>query len=167
MKYIPSFLALSFFLFASPFYKLNAQSTAPDVIASAGNFAAFTNGSMTWTVGETMIETYSPNPYSFTQGFNQPLPSIPISVPVLKKNAWSVFPNPVSDQLTIDLTDAKGNYLLTLQDIQGRILQTSNVMVYQSTVQIPFHSFANGIYLLSILNTETHVLNSYKISKTE
>lgn len=51
---------------------LYAQSFSPDVIGSAGNFTTSQSGSMAWTIGEVMIETYSSNNNFFTQGFHQP-----------------------------------------------------------------------------------------------
>ena len=51
---------------------LHAQSFAPNVIGSAGTFATSASGSMAWTIGEVMIETYASNGNFFTQGFHQP-----------------------------------------------------------------------------------------------
>ncbi len=51
---------------------LCAQTFATDVIGSAGTFATSTGGSMAWTIGEVMIETYSSSVNFFTQGFHQP-----------------------------------------------------------------------------------------------
>jgi len=64
-------------LFLMPFgwkgqSRLCAQSFATDVIGSAGTFAKETGGSMAWTIGEVMIETYSSSYNFFTQGFHQP-----------------------------------------------------------------------------------------------
>lgn len=68
-------IAATVFLFS--FWKtgteqLHAQSFSQEVIGSAGMFTASANGSMTWTIGEVMIETYSSTDNFFTQGFHQP-----------------------------------------------------------------------------------------------
>ncbi len=54
------------------FQKAKAQSFARDVIGSAGTFATSASGSMAWTIGEVMMETYSSTSNFFTQGFHQP-----------------------------------------------------------------------------------------------
>ena len=68
-------IAVTIFLFL--FWKtgterLCAQSFSQEVIGSAGMFTTSANGSMTWTIGEVMIETYSSADNFFTQGFHQP-----------------------------------------------------------------------------------------------
>ncbi|MDP3929972.1 MAG: gliding motility-associated C-terminal domain-containing protein [Bacteroidota bacterium] len=64
-----SFICISF---AFTFQNLKAQSFAREVIGSAGTFATSAYGSMEWTVGEVMTETYASNGNFFTQGFHQP-----------------------------------------------------------------------------------------------
>ena len=56
---------------------LHAQSFSQDVIGLAGTFATSANGSMAWTIGEVMIETYSSTNNFFTQGFHQPDAVVP------------------------------------------------------------------------------------------
>lgn len=51
---------------------LYAQSFSLEVIGSAGTFATSASGSMAWTIGEVMTETYSSTDNFFTQGFHQP-----------------------------------------------------------------------------------------------
>jgi len=69
------FIAVTIFLL--PFLKtmtgqLCAQSFSLEVIGSAGTFATSANGSMAWTIGEVMTETYTSADNFFTQGFHQP-----------------------------------------------------------------------------------------------
>ncbi len=54
------------------FQYANAQVFDRYVIGSAGTFATSVNGSMSWTIGEVVMETYSSSNNSFTQGFHQP-----------------------------------------------------------------------------------------------
>ena len=50
----------------------NSQSLARDVIGSAGMYITSADGSMAWTIGEVMTDTYSSANNFFTQGFHQP-----------------------------------------------------------------------------------------------
>lgn len=51
---------------------IKAQSLARHVIGSAGTFATSPFGSMEWTIGEVITETYTNTGFVFTQGFHQP-----------------------------------------------------------------------------------------------
>lgn len=64
-----SFISISF---AFTYQNANAQSFAREVIGSAGTFATSVYGSMAWTIGEVMTETYDNSGNFFTQGFHQP-----------------------------------------------------------------------------------------------
>ena len=157
--------AASAFLFSSQ--TSFAQSSPQTVIASAGEFTTFAGGSMTWTLGEVMTETYSASGYFFTQGFNQPdtMYLTVISEPVSQN--ISVFPNPVVENLVIDFSQAAGNYLVEIVDMQGNLLRKEAVPLNQAQLGISFREFANGIYALNIVNIGSNVRTSYKINKAE
>ncbi|MBN2174518.1 MAG: hypothetical protein JW731_10310, partial [Bacteroidales bacterium] len=67
MKKIAHILLLSAF----PFFAF-AQSVSPEVIASAGDYFENSTGSLSWTLGEVMNETFSNGSNILTQGFQQP-----------------------------------------------------------------------------------------------
>ncbi len=68
-KFILLFMSI---LFAFTFQTIKAQSLARQVIGSAGTFASSPFGSMEWTIGEVITETYANTGFVFTQGFHQP-----------------------------------------------------------------------------------------------
>ena len=49
------------------------QSVSPEVIASSGNYYEAANASLSWTLGEVAVETYSSGGITLTQGFQQPV----------------------------------------------------------------------------------------------
>lgn len=51
---------------------VSAQSLSPQVIASSGGFFSNGSGSLSWTLGETMTETFTGGSNQLTQGFQQP-----------------------------------------------------------------------------------------------
>ena len=51
---------------------INAQSIERQVIAASGNFDTTANLQVSWTLGETVIETFSNSSITLTQGFQQP-----------------------------------------------------------------------------------------------
>nr|NQU92395.1 hypothetical protein [Bacteroidota bacterium] len=60
-----SFIAIACFAFS-------ITSNAQQVIASAGGFYEGENISLSWTLGEPVIETFEGNGIILTQGFQQP-----------------------------------------------------------------------------------------------
>ncbi|MFU8844174.1 MAG: hypothetical protein ACNA7V_10250 [Bacteroidales bacterium] len=67
MKKIAQILLFSVF----PLY-VSAQSVSPEVIATAGDYFENSSGSLSWTLGEVMTETFSSGGNILTQGFQQP-----------------------------------------------------------------------------------------------
>ena len=165
MKKILSALTCTLFAFA--FHSANAQSSPQWVIGSAGAFSTFASGSMTWTIGEVMTETYSPAGNFFTQGFNQPdtMYLTVIADPV--SQSIYVYPNPVVDNLVIDFSLTSGSFVVEIFDMQGQSLRKELIPVNQNRLGMSFHEFANGVYLLNITNTQTGSRSSYKINKAE
>ena len=149
---------------------INAQSFMMDVIGSSGTFASSGSGSMSWTIGEVMTETYSSSGNFFTQGFHQSDTAFIITlVPNFVSHTLSIYPNPVIDNLVIDFSTASENYNHTIEilDMKGQLLRKEYVSANQQQLNVSFHEFANGIYLLNIVNAGSNTRNSYKIIKAE
>jgi len=145
---------------------VNAQSFTPDVIGSAGTFATSASGSMSWTIGEVMTETYSSANNFFTQGFHQPDTSAVVAVTNLSMENISIFPNPVFDNLTIDFSKASGNFAIELFDALGnRIIGEKNIPANTTLHKLSIAPLAEGIYFLNIINTDSNNRQSYKINK--
>jgi len=64
-KLVCSFLAIAYIAFS-------LNSVAQQVIASAGGYYEGENISLSWTLGEPVIETFEGNDIILTQGFQQP-----------------------------------------------------------------------------------------------
>ena len=143
-----------------------AQSFTPDVIASAGIFATSAEGSMSWTIGETMTETYSPGSNFFTQGFHQPDLLLITAIQSYTENTISVFPNPVVDNLFIRFSVSSASYTIDIFDVQGNLVKKEIVTPNTSdNYRISFEDLSNGMYLIRIINTANNSINSYKVNK--
>ncbi len=70
-----------------------AQILSPQVIAASGSYNAGASGSLSWTLGETMVETYSGGGYMLTQGFQQP---ISVAVSGINLNLLAYLEGPFS-----------------------------------------------------------------------
>lgn len=60
--------------------ELQAQSISQSVIASAGDYSSSTSASLSWTLGEICTETFSNGGNVLTQGFQQPVEGVSVSI---------------------------------------------------------------------------------------
>ena len=65
------FYSTLFCILISPAF-LIAQTLSPSVISSAGGYFNAANGSLSWTMGETVIQTLQSGSNMLTEGFQQP-----------------------------------------------------------------------------------------------
>ena len=140
-----------------------AQSLQPFVVASQGDYFTSAGGSISWTLGEIMGETYTSTNNMLTQGFQQPQDQA-TGIQELKGDiAVSVFPNPFSSALTISSEAGKGQ--LRLYDMLGK--QLDSWVVTQGNTEIFLGDLPNGMYIAVFTNTETLAVRSFKITKSE
>ncbi|MCP4552705.1 MAG: T9SS type A sorting domain-containing protein [Bacteroidetes bacterium] len=138
----------------------NAQQL--EVINSGGGFYENDQGSLTFSIGEVVIETISQDKlYYLTQGFCQAdimvIPMPPPSYDIL------LYPNPAKDFVILKINnDDLGNLSYLLYDINGVLLRSNQITSNESS--IPFSSLAPATYLLKIINNQIEV-KSFKIIK--
>ncbi len=158
-------ILLTLLLFASAAH-VNAQSISPQVIASAGTHYTGSNAQLSWTVGEPVITTVSNGSNIITQGFHQTLLTI-ISVEeqsIAGVNV-SVFPNPTSDMVNINLVNNLKDLQMDLFDMNGKLLQTRKIGAAEGNIQISMIDYARANYLLRIYSADGSVNYTYKVQK--
>jgi|GEM_PF-6583583 len=71
---------------------------------------------------------------------------------MVQSEAWSVYPNPVSNLLKIQSNDLTGNATLELYDSKGlQVYRQSHVIsTHRSEIDLDVSTYAGGIYLLKI-----------------
>jgi hypothetical protein len=147
-----------------------AQSFQPTVIASAGDTATFSGGSIQWTVGEAVIEMDASGGYFFTQGFNQPDSIEAGATAVSEVNtlpfAVSCYPNPVTDNLFIVLPKTD-SYMLAIYNMNGEKMSSYNIAGSPDPIVIPFSKYADGMYMIGIINNKNQQQLSLKVIKSK
>ncbi|MBY0435039.1 MAG: T9SS type A sorting domain-containing protein [Cyclobacteriaceae bacterium] len=141
-----------------------AQSLASSVIAASGDQFTSSRGSLDWTLGEIMTETYSQSNRFFTQGFQQPAT---VRVTGLEEEeVVKVYPNPTKDILHV-MTVASGDYVFELFNMQGQRMVEQKAQAINGTQvhKIDLTDFRVALYLLRISNTTTGKNVIHKIEK--
>ena len=142
-----------------------SQDLNPEVIATSGEYFSGANGSLSWTIGEPVSETFSGVNAILTQGFQQNT-YIVVAIEDIQDDNFqiSVYPNPASDLINIHL-DIKSDVIIELFDIQGKKLSIEKVEANRTLKQLNLNNFAIGNYFIRITNTNGKLLKSYKIEK--
>lgn len=154
--------------FVSNVFTMTEIRPVPEVVASYGGYAKGRKIDLEWTVGEPMVQTERANNILYAQGFHQPV--IHIAIPEKESDLDAllikVYPNPVSSLLTVQFETA-GNKRLTLevQDMQGRILQTTTVYSADKAQELNFRSYAIGSYFLVVKNDKGKIVNTTRLVK--
>ena len=137
-----------------------------EIISSSGNNHTNSNGSISYTVGEPVVETYRSNNVIITQGFNQ------TCFTITKINEFTgldyeieIYPNPSEEFviLTTDIEDKSGlRYLI--YNLNGILLMQDQVQDTETFVS--FHNMPTGGYILKI-NKDNKEIRSFRIVKTQ
>ena len=136
------------------------------VIGSTGEQFSAASGSLEWTLGEIMTETYQQGKFYLTQGFQQPATIKVTSLhEVEEPNRW-VYPNPTNGILNVRIMES-GDYVIELFNLQGQKLINKNFSVSRDThiQQVDLQEYAVAVYLLRISNSSTGKSAYHKIEK--
>ncbi len=160
MKKIVLFILCLFFII-----KGFSQDLNPEVIATSGEYFSGANGSLSWTIGEPVIETFAGVNAKLTQGFQQNTYLV-VAIEDMQDDNFqiSVYPNPANDLINIHL-NVKSDVIIELFDIQGKKLFIEKVEANTTLKQLNLNNFAIGSYILRITGTNGNLLKSYKIEK--
>jgi hypothetical protein len=143
-----------------------AQTSTPDIIASSGGYQSNASGSLSWTLGEPLIETGTSSNNYLTQGFQQPS-GITISSTdnVTKPNASvTAYPNPSSSLVYVNST--------TTTSMQAEVYDLAGQRVYKKTIsgddnELNLGNLTNGMYLLKVFTAEGQLLQTMKLEKVK
>ncbi len=144
---------------------VNAQ-VQQEVIASAGGYNVNGDLSISWTLGETIIPTFTSQDGTLilTHGFQQQLIITAVEENLAVLVNLKVFPNPSSDFVNIQFdSPLDGEVNLYIIDSQGKIVKTDIVEPSMVDKQINLQDVPAGIYYLRL--TKGKLVNVYKVIK--
>jgi len=145
-----------------------AQQVAPQVVTTSGNVSQQSNATISYTIGEPVIQTATDGTTILTQGYQQPhynvtlLPQYENILPNI-----NVFPNPTADQLQISFDmDKRANVIVTLFDVAGKQIQEKKFdATPKSTFTLPMQQVATGKYMLRIMLPDLSSQKTFEIIK--
>lgn len=137
------------FAMAMMFY-MSIHSYAQQVISSTGGSGSNSSGSITFTLGELVIDTKTSGGTSITQGFHQTKLTI-TEVTELPGLSFSIiaFPNPTSDFIMLKMAKENNDKLgYALFDLQGKLLLKGDLS--DGEAQVSFATLPPATYILKI-----------------
>ena len=147
----------------------NAQTLSMQSVNSAGAKFANGKGSLTFTVGELVIDDLEDsNGNSLSNGFTSGsvITTTPLGIVDPSIIDISVFPNPTLDDINVTIKHSSfTNVQVLITDIKGSTVYVVDANVHTGLIQIPSRNFASGTYILQIKAPNGNLLNSYKIIK--
>ena len=157
--YIIRLLILTIGLSWSDFAQSQQSSNA------VGGDATGSGGSVAYSVGQIVYTTHTGSTGSVAQGVQQAYEIFSIGINETELNSsLSLFPNPIADNLTLQISDfnkEKLSYILF--DTHGKLLRNGQVTAQQT--QINTSSLLPATYFIKVLNQENKQVQSFKIIK--
>ncbi|WAC01386.1 T9SS type A sorting domain-containing protein [Lacinutrix neustonica] len=160
MKYNKSLLFLSM-LFLLGSYIINAQ----EAIVSSGGDASGSNGSSSFSFGQTFYTTTVGGSGSLSEGVQQPIEIETLSNPDFKEVQlkMSTYPNPTTNLLTLSIeTLDQDDLSFEMYDLLGKTILKRAIT--NATNTIDMSTFVSGTYLLAV-KRRNETLKTYKIIK--
>lgn len=146
---------------------INAQTFTQQVNASGGGYYQQINGSMQFTIGEPLTESYTNPSTQLFQGFEQGSYSI-VSVtelPILTNLNVNLYPNPSSGIFNVSIeSNETHKFQINVMDSQGRSIIHKEI-TSKSTELIDLSDFASSMYYVTISNADKNYLKTFKIVK--
>ena len=139
-----------------------------DVIASAGGYDKSSDNSISisWTLGETIIQTYKSKDGQLIldHGFQQKLIITGIEENLEMPVTVTIYPNPTSESVRIKFESAVDKLIdIQIIDGQGRLIKTDRIeeSVYEKTINL--QDLPAGTYYMRLV--KGNLANVYKIIK--
>lgn len=154
-----------FFCFAVVF--ANAQSNEHFIISSQGNYDSGSDMTLSWTLGDVATETISHENGLLTQGFQQPYIVVEeITEPTVQTDFEAkVYPNPFSNEITVDIENSDREYTLEVFDFSGKLMISNESS--DPKYQLDLSDLAAAQYLLRLRLNESDDYKTFTIIKSQ
>jgi hypothetical protein len=161
-------LAFVFLLFILPIPRVFTQTLQNEVIGSSGATYALDNIEISWTLGESIIESYQSGNIFISQGFHQPVfKFLEIHEREQPPFLAHIFPNPTNRFIQIELSGISETekFKLILSDMMGKVL-LNQIIHPADHDQVDLVEYSNGMLLLKLIRLNDGSQRTFKIVRT-
>lgn len=155
------------FLLLAVFACIHLSAQEREVISAAGDDVSIDETSMSFTIGEPVVELSTSDSIYLTAGFQQSniIVSIPMPIEDIKISI-KVFPNPAVNHFYLDIDNRYLDGLfLVMHNTKGEFIRREALKA--SPQKVSLEGFSTGVYYLTVLNQSNEKLHQFKILKTE
>jgi hypothetical protein len=119
-------------------------------------------GTISLSIGQIDYQNTTTTNGNVSQGVQQPFELFPLSLPENSQYTIELFPNPTSEQLTINISNPNAFKDYFIYDMKGKIILNGTLESEKTTINL--EPFATGEYHL-IMQNNLDQSYTYKITK--
>ena len=144
---------------------MSSITKAQESTNSSGGNATGSGGTVSYSIGQVLFNANSGSSGSVAQGVQHAYEIFTVGINETTSNiSLTAFPNPTTDNLTLQINDYKNEKLsYQLFDIQGKLITNGQVISKQTTINTV--SLKSATYFIHFLNQENKKVQSFKIIK--
>jgi len=146
---------------------VNGQSISSSVVASAGGYSEAGGLSLSWTLGELAVETFTTPDLVLTQGFQQGYYEI-VGIDELSDKNFKVniYPNPAVEFIYIQVENKEINKVsIELYSMDGKLVTNEIFDNNGTSYEFNLSKHSSSQYILKITDLNGGNTQSYKIIK--
>ena len=140
-----------------------SQITAPDVIISSGDVIEGEEASLSWTIGENLIESFGGDNLLLLQGFQETEDYLIAIEEINSENSMvMVYPTRTTGKVNVVFSETISvDYNAELVDMSGKVCNTYDFDSDRN--EIDLGEFAQGMYMLIIMDKANNPVKRLEI----
>lgn len=141
-------------------------ANAQQLISTSGGILNNSQKSISFSIGEPLVDCYSVGSTMLTQGMQQPNRSVvTFAASIMEKSTVMVYPNPTTTgRCMLDLTNLSlAGLYYKLFDSTGLLIQTQKIS--NPTTLLSLEALSASVYILQVVDQQRRIIQSVKITK--
>ena len=136
-----------------------------DSFNSSGTNIVSSSGSVSNSIGQLFYNTIVSNDGQVSAGVQQTYTVTNVGLNTNTLNNISVYPNPVSNNLTLTISNSIDNFGYNLYDFQGKLIIDGIILSEETTVSTS--NLSVGTYFINVYNNQNQKSQTFKIIKNK
>ena len=136
-----------------------------DSFNSSGTNIVSSSGSVSHSIGQLFYNTIESNDGQVSAGIQQTYIITNVGLNTNTLNNISVYPNPVSNNLTLTTSNSIDNIGYSLYDFQGKLIIDGIILSDETTVSTS--NLSVGTYFINVYNNQNQKSQTFKIIKNK